>query len=338
MYFYLKLKIEEIATNGGKMNQIKRSAVVLFNLGGPDSLNSVQAFLFNLFNDKAILNIFQPFRLLLAKFIAAKRTKKANAIYRQMGGKSPLLENTLAQAKALEKILGNEYKVFVAMRYWHPFTEETIKTVKEYAPDEVILLPLYPQFSTTTTQSSFNEWYRVSRKIGLNVATREIRDFPINPQFIKAHVDLLKPFYQQALSYGTPRILFSAHSLPQKVINKGDPYQQQIEQTAVAIIDELKASLKLEDISYQVCYQSRVGPLKWLEPTLEQELIKAAKDKIPVVIVPISFVSEHSETLVELDIDYRTRALELGIPYYGRVPTLSCHPLFIEAMREMVIG
>ncbi len=314
------------------MGKIKKIGVILFNLGGPDSLESVQPFLFNLFNDKAIINIPQPFRFLLAKFISSKRAEKAKAIYGKLGGKSPILENTLAQAKALEKTLGKGYKVFVSMRYWHPFAEETAQAVKQYAPDEIILLPLYPQFSTTTTQSSFDEWYRVSKKIGLEVPTHEIREYPINPQFIEAHVDLLKPFYKEALSYGAPRILFSAHGLPQKVIDKGDPYQWQTEQTAVAII----AGLESTQIDYQVCYQSRVGPLKWLEPSIDNELKRAAMDKVPVVIVPISFVSEHSETLVELDIDYRNKALELGISYYGRVPTLSCHPLFIEALREMI--
>lgn len=249
-----------------------------------------------------------------------------------MGGKSPLLENTLAQAKALEEALGKGHKVFVSMRYWHPFTEETVKAVKQFAPDEIILLPLYPQFSTTTTQSSFDEWHRVSKRISLKVSTREIREYPINADFIKAHVELLKPFYKEALSHGSPRVLFSAHGLPQKVIRKGDPYQWQTEQTAAAIV----SGLGVTQIDYQVCYQSRVGPLKWLEPTLDHELQRAALDKVPVVIVPISFVSEHSETLVELDIDYRARALELGVTYYGRVPTLSCHPLFVEALKRMV--
>lgn len=312
----------------------KKTAVVLFNLGGPDSLEAVQPFLFNLFNDKAIIRLPQPFRYLLAKFISITRTKKAIEIYKHMGGKSPLLENTLAQAKALEESLKHEnadYKVFVAMRYWHPFTAAVATQVKEYKPDEIILLPLYPHYSTTTTQSSFKEWYRVAK--GINVPSQEIESYPLDDLYINAHVETLLPVYKEAEKYGAPRILFSAHSLPQKVIDAGDPYQEQTIQTAKAIIETFKA-----DIDYQVCYQSRVGRLKWLEPTTEAEIKRAAADKVPVVVVPISFVSEHSETLVELDIDYKNLAENLGVPFYGRVPTLSCHPLFIQALKKKVLG
>ena len=311
----------------------KKTAVILFNLGGPDSLKAVKPFLFNLFADKAIIRLPQPFRYLLAQFISKTRTKKATGIYQKMGGKSPLLENTVAQAKALEESLkgeGSDYKVFISMRYWHPFTEETVKEVKKYNPDEVILLPLYPHYSTTTTESSFKEWYRASKDI--NVPTREIESYPLDELFLKAHVETLIPIYKQALQYGRPRILFSAHSLPQKIVDDGDPYQKQTMQTAQAIISSLEG-----DIDSVVCYQSRVGRLKWLEPTTDAEIKRAAADKVPVVVVPISFVSEHSETLVELDIDYRDLAEGLGIPFYGRVPTLSCHPLFIEALKKKVL-
>lgn len=314
-------------------NSKMKTAVVLFNLGGPDSLEAVQPFLFNLFNDKAIIRLPQPFRYLLAKFISKTRTKKAVAIYRHMGGKSPLLENTLAQAKALEESLKSEkadYKVFVAMRYWYPFTAAAATLVKEYNPDEIVLLPLYPHYSTTTTQSSLREWYRVAKDI--NVPTQEVESYPLDELYINAHVEMLKPIYQEATAYGSPRILFSAHSLPQKVIDAGDPYQEQTIQTAKAIIKTFGT-----DIDYQVCYQSRVGRLKWLEPTTEAEIKRAAIDKVPVVVVPISFVSEHSETLVELDIDYKNMAVSMGVSFYGRVPTLSCHPLFIETLKKKVL-
>jgi ferrochelatase len=311
----------------------KKTAVILFNLGGPDSLKAVQPFLFNLFADKAIIRLPQPFRYLLAQFVSKTRAKKAMGIYQKMGGKSPLLENTVAQAKALEYSLRDQksdHKVFIAMRYWHPFTEETVKEVNNYNPDEVILLPLYPHYSTTTTESSFKEWYHAAKKI--KVPVREIESYPLDESFIKAHVETLMPVYKQAAKHGTPRILFSAHSLPQKIVDEGDPYQQQTEQTAEAIISKLEGQ-----IDYVVCYQSRVGPLKWLQPTTEAEIKRAASDKVPVVVVPISFVSEHSETLVELDIDYRDLAESLGVPFYGRVPTLSCHPLFIEALKKKVL-
>jgi ferrochelatase len=268
----------------------------------------------------------------LAQFISATRMKKAKGIYQQIGGKSPLLENTVAQAEALEESLkgGNDdYKVFIAMRYWHPFTQQTVDHVKEYNPDEVILFPLYPHYSTTTTQSSFEEWYHVAADI--KVSVKEIQSYQIDELFIESHVETLMPIYKEAESFGTPRILFSAHSLPQKIIDEGDPYQKQTEQTARAIVSRLQS-----DIDYVVCYQSRVGPLQWLKPTTEDVLKKAAIDKVPVVVVPISFVSEHSETLVELDIDYRDLAKNMGIPFYGRVPTVSCHPLFIKMIKKKI--
>ncbi|MBY0462699.1 MAG: ferrochelatase [Alphaproteobacteria bacterium] len=317
----------------------KKTAVILFNLGGPDSLKAVRPFLFNLFADKAIIRLPQPFRYLLAQFISKTRAKKAIGIYQKMGGKSPLLENTAAQARALEESLkgeGSEYKVFIAMRYWHPFTEETVKEVVKYNPDEVVLLPLYPHYSTTTTESSFKEWYRVAKDI--NVPVREVESYPLDELYICAHVETLLPIYKEALKYGTPRILFSAHSLPQKIVDKGDPYQEQTIQTAEAIISSLDISNLDRDIDYVVCYQSRVGRLKWLEPTTDTEIKRASADKVPVIVVPISFVSEHSETLVELDIDYRDLAESLGVPFYGRVPTLSCHPLFIELLQKKVLG
>eukprot|EP01037_Dinobryon_pediforme_P014685 gene14684-14809_t len=242
----------------------------------------------------AIIRLPQPFRYLLAQFVSKTRAKKAIGIYQKMGGKSPLLENTVAQAKALEDSLRDQksdYKAFISMRYWHPFTEETVKEVKNYNPDELILLPLYPHYSTTTTESSFKEWYRVAKEI--KVPVREIESYPLDESFIKAHVETLTPIYKQAAKHGTPRILFSAHSLPQKIVDEGDPYQKQTEQTAEAIIAKLEGQ-----IDYVVCYQSRVGPLKWLQPTTEAEIKRAASNRIPVVVVPISFVSEHSETTI----------------------------------------
>lgn len=315
-----------------------KTAVVLLNLGGPDSLSAVKPFLFNLFYDPAIIRLPNPFRWLLAQLISRLRAKKAQAIYTKMGGKSPLLENTQAQAHALENVLssnlGISYKVFIAMRCWHPLTAETVQSVKIYNPDKIILLPLYPQFSTTTTASSFQEWEDQIKKHDLNILTSKIQSYYKDFLFIQAHSDLILPFYEQAKSYGKPRLLFSAHSLPQKVIDRGDPYQRQTEESVQEIVNQLTENLK-EKIDYQICYQSRVGPVQWLTPTTEQALDKAAQDKVPVIVVPISFVSEHSETLVELDQDYRQYAQEKDIPFYGLVPTLSCHPLFIKCLAKL---
>jgi len=314
----------------------KKIAIVLFNLGGPNSLKAVRPFLFNLFSDKAILRFPQPFRYLLAKFISTSRTQKAIKIYEQMGGKSPLLENTIAQQMALEESLGDqndEYRIFISMRYWHPLTEDASQKVKDYGPDEIILLPLYPHYSTTTTESSFKEWYRLAKRFGIAAQTRQIDCYPVDDLFIGAHAETIAPFYKKAATYGKVRILFSAHSLPQKIIDAGDPYQQQTTQTVQAIIKKLGG-----EIDHVICYQSRVGPIKWLEPTTEAEIERAARDKVSLVVVPISFVSEHSETLVELDKDYRHLAEKLGIPFYGRVPALSNHPLFIDCLKRLICG
>jgi len=286
---------------------VKR-AVVLFNLGGPDKPSSIQPFLFNLFNDAAIINLPNPFRWLLAKIISKRRAPVAEKIYAEIGGGSPLLELTQKQAVALEiKLNQNERissKVFIAMRYWHPMIMATATLVKKFNPDEIILLPLYPQFSTTTTGSSFKAWKSAVKKIGLNKPTKEVCCYPIDENLVTAQADLLKKEISKAKQ--NIRILFSAHGLPKKIIKKGDPYQWQIEQTARAIV----AKVKLNINDWVICYQSRVGPLEWIGPSLDEEIKRASEDSIGIIVLPIAFVSEHSETLVELDIEYRWDPLE----------------------------
>lgn len=316
----------------------KRLAVVLMNLGGPDSLEAVRPFLRNLFSDPAIIDLPWFLRLPLAEGISRLRNAKARKAYGQMGGESPLLPHTKAQSVALcqmlrEQLPQQDVEVFIAMRYWRPFVSETVAKVKAFRPDEIILLPLYPQFSLTTTGSSFREWHKQAKKQGVKARAREIRFYPQHPSFIDAHVDLLKPCIEQASRYGKPRILFSAHGLPQKVIDAGDPYEDHVHQTVQAILK--KVSFPVESV---VCYQSKVGPLKWLGPSTEEELKKAGQDKAPVIIVPVAFVSEHLETLVELDQDYRILAEKEGVPFYGRVPALNSHPAFIKALAELVIS
>ncbi len=309
-----------------------RTAVVLFNLGGPDSPEAVTPFLFNLFNDKAIIGMPQPLRYMMATVISLLRSASAKKIYEEIGGKSPILEFTQEQAAALEKELKEkgEYRVFVAMRHWHPFIADTVAQVKTYGPDKVILLPLFPQFSTTTSESAFAEWYAQARKQELNVPHHPVCCYPIDNNFIDAHVQLIKSAYAEAQKRGKPRILFSAHGLPNKVIAKGDPYQWQIEKTVAAIMR------KLGTADHVVCYQSRIGPLEWLKPSTVDEVKRAVEDCVPLVVVPISFVSEHSETLVELDIEYRRIANKGGIPHYARVPALDIHPEFIKSLTWLV--
>lgn len=314
----------------------QRLAIVLMNLGGPDSLSAVYPFLHNLFMDPAIISYPWPIRSLLARLISRLRTLKAQEIYKKIGGRSPILENTQQQQELLLNLLrksnpDQDVEVFIAMRYWHPLTSETVAKVKDFQPNELVLLPLYPQYSRTTTGSSFAEWHKQAQRQGLRVPTREICCYPQEGSFIEAHLDLLLPWIRQASAYGSPRVLFSAHGLPQKVVDAGDPYEIQVHQTVESILAKIPIS-----VDYRVCYQSKVGPLKWLEPSLEGELKNAAKDQVPVVVVPVSFVSEHSETLVELDLDYKTFAEEQKIPFYGRVPALGGHPLFVQALAELI--
>jgi ferrochelatase len=275
-----------------------------------------------------------PFRWLLAQFISMARHKKAQGIYERMGGKSPLLENTVAQKLSLEKALSPNYKVFIAMRYWHPFTDDAVDAVKAYNPDQVVLLPLSPHFSTTTTGSSVQEWYRVAKSKAFSKPTRSICCFPLNESFIQAHVNSLWPVYEKAQAFGHVRVLFSAHSLPQKIIHGGDPYQWQTEQCAEKIIETLEKQHTVR-LDWRVCYQSKVGPVPWLQPTLDSEIDKAAKDGVALVVVPISFVSDHSETLVELDMDFLEKAKSLGVPFYGRVPSLGTHDFLVKALCQL---
>jgi ferrochelatase len=313
---------------------MSRTAVVLFNLGGPDGPDAVRPFLFNLFNDPAIIGLPNPFRWLLAKFISARRAPVAREIYAHIGGKSPLLELTQAQADALQSALADvgEIEVFVCMRYWHPMSAQTARAVKDFAPDRVVLLPLYPQYSTTTSASSLKDWQRAAAAVGLNAPSQAVCCYPTETGWIAAQAKLVK----DALG-GDPRarVLFSAHGLPKKVVDAGDPYQWQVERTAGAVIDKL-ADEGTAVADWCVCYQSRVGPLEWIGPSTEAELERAAVDGVPVIVVPIAFVSEHSETLVELDIEYREDAGKLGVPGYNRVPAVGTEPDFIEGLAGLV--
>lgn len=311
----------------------KKIAVVLFNLGGPDNLEAVEPFLHNLFSDPAIISAPGVIRKILARMISRKRTPIAQKIYAEIGNKSPILEETAKQAEALEKKLSENgrYRVFICMRYWHPMTEEVVRQVRTYAPEEIILLPLYPQFSSTTTKSSFESWEKEVKYQGLTIPTKRICCYPQEKHFISAHVRAIRAKYFEAAENGKPRILFSAHGLPEKVIKKGDPYQWQVEQTSAAVV----AALGIPDLDYVVCYQSRVGPLKWIGPATEEEIKRAGKEKKALMVVPIAFVSEHSETLVELDMEYKKLAIESGVTAYFRIPALGIAEEYIMALAEL---
>lgn len=311
-----------------------KTAIVLFNLGGPDSPESVKPFLFNLFNDRAIVELPQPLRWLLARTISARRAPVAREIYAELGGSSPLLANTVKQADALTAELSDlgEVKCFPAMRYWKPFSEDAAQAVKDWAADRVVLLPLYPQYSGTTTGSSLKAWRSAAGRAGLTAPETGVCCYPEEGGLVAAMAGLVRRAYDEAAAAGTPRVLFSAHGLPKKVIEAGDPYRWQIERTAAAVARD--AGLEGED--WLVCYQSRVGPLEWIRPYTEDEIRRAGSDGAPLVVAPIAFVSEHSETLVELDIEYRQLAREAGVPAYVRAPTVSTDAAFIAGLAGLV--
>jgi len=312
-----------------------RTAVVVFNLGGPDSLEAVEPFLFNLFNDPSIIRQPGPIRWLIAKIISARRAPVAKEIYHQIGGRSPILEETRKQAEALQCVLGNEdvCRVFIGMRYWHPFVEECIAEVKAHAPERIILLPLYPQFSTTTTESFQRVWKLAAAKSGLDCPTTTICCYPTEPGFIESMVALTRSGLDR-IGQKPVRVLFSAHGLPEKFVKAGDPYQTQVEMTVRAVVD----SLAIADLDYTICYQSRVGPMEWLRPYMDDEIRRAGRDGISLVVTPVAFISEHSETLVELDIEYARLAAEVGVPGYVRCATVGTDPQFIQGLARLVLS
>ena len=311
-------------------------AVVLFNLGGPDSPEAVEPFLRNLFCDPAIIALPFILRWPLARMIAKRRAPIAAGIYARMGGRSPIFEETRRQANALERALskdGVEAKAFVAMRYWHPFSAGAARAVKAFAPDKIVLLPLYPQYSTTTTASSLKDWRRAAAKAGLDAPTMRVCCYPWEAGFASAasaHIREAARDLNPGLSY---RLLLSAHGLPKRIVQKGDPYPWQVEQAAGAIV----RTLGRPELEAVICYQSRVGPLEWIGPSTDAEIARAGRDGKGVIVAPIAFVSEHSETLVELDIEYRRQAAKAGVPDYRRAATVGTHPDFIQGLAGLVL-
>lgn len=329
------------------MAEVDRVAVVLFNLGGPDSLDAVEPFLFNLFKDPAIISAPNPFRWVIAKLISRRRTPIAREIYAHLGGASPILRETQAQAQALEKALaarqdGTRWHVEIAMRYWHPFADEAAAQVDAFGPQRMVLLPLYPQYSGTTTGSSIKDWERAAAARGLNTDRALVCCYPDHPAFIAAQLDGIAEAINTArrdIGDGRPlHVLLSAHGLPKRVIDRGDPYQWQVERTSAAIVRGLEGrGLLAPETEVVTCYQSRVGPLEWIGPATEDEIKRAGARGAAVVVAPIAFVSEHSETLVELDIEYRALADQCGVTGYFRVPALATNGGFIDCLAELVM-
>jgi ferrochelatase len=318
--------------------------VVLFQLGGPDSLEAIEPFLYNLFSDPDIIDF--PFarvaRPRLARLISSRRARKVQGHYRSIGGKSPIRELTDRQAKALESELGKtlEARVFVAMRYWHPLTEEAARKVEEHAFSELVLLPLYPQYSKTTTGSSLNEWHRRYQPNATgNVPVRIIRDFYDHPAYLDAVVEKINQGLERfgVLKSSSARdvhLVFSAHGVPKSVIEAGDPYQLQVEATSKLVMERGRWPNP-----FRVCYQSRVGSGPWLGPSLHETLHCLARQNAPqVLVIPISFVSDHVETLSEIDIEARAVAERLGVRQFEVMPALNDSAKFIRALADLVLS
>jgi protoporphyrin/coproporphyrin ferrochelatase len=319
----------------------RKVAIILFNLGGPDRPEAIRPFLLNLFRDPAILRV--PFfaRPLLARIVTRSRLGPARANYALLGGKSPLLDLTRQQATALEAALPEmQAKCFIAMRYWHPLSLEAVRAVKAWGADQVVLLPLYPHYSTTTTGSSLLAWRQAAARAGLAVRTTTLCCYPTDTGFVRATAALVQAGYDRARAGLDPavplRVLFSAHGLPEVIVRRGDPYQWQVEQTVAAVLAELTPRIAGGTIDHTICYQSRATPQKWIDPSTDSEIERAAKDRTAVLVVPIAFVSEHTETLVELDVEYRDLAERLGVPGYFRVPTQNSDAGFIAALAGLV--
>ncbi|MBD2683137.1 MULTISPECIES: ferrochelatase [Nostoc] len=317
-----------------------RVGVLLLNLGGPDKLEDVGPFLYNLFSDPEIIRL--PFRWLqkpLAWFIATRRTRTSQENYKQIGGGSPLRRITEAQGEALKEqlgYLGQEANIYVGMRYWHPYTEEAIAQLTQDNVEQLVILPLYPQFSISTSGSSF----RLLEKLWQEDPKLQRIDYTVipswykQPGYLQAMAELIVQELDQFPNPDEVHVFFSAHGVPKSYVEEaGDPYQQEIEECTALIMQTLN-----RPNTHTLAYQSRVGPVEWIQPYTEDALKELGTQGVKdLVVVPISFVSEHIETLQEIDIEYREVAEEAGIHNFRRVPAPNTHPVFINALAELVI-
>jgi protoporphyrin/coproporphyrin ferrochelatase len=318
-----------------------RLGVLLLNLGGPEQLSDVRPFLFNLFSDPEIIRI--PIAALqkpLAWIISTSRAKKSQANYQKIGGGSPLRRITEAQARDLETLLqsrGEDAKVYTGMRYWHPFTEDALEQIHNDKIEQLVILPLYPQFSISTSGSSFREIEKIWRdRPNLQPPKyTAIASWYNEPGYLQAMADLIATQIDKCPNPDRAHVFFSAHGVPVSYVEEaGDPYQSEIEECVTAIMKQLGRSNQ-----HSLAYQSKVGPIEWLQPYTEDAIVELAGQGIDeLVVVPISFVSEHIETLEEIDIEYREIAEEAGIHTFNRVPALDVNPTFIQTLADLVLN
>jgi ferrochelatase len=314
--------------------------VLLFNLGGPETLRDVKPFLYRLFSDPEIIRIkFSPLRKAIAFAIATLRRKTSEGYYRQIGGGSPLRRLTVEQARALEQELGRRgmnVETFVGMCTWHPFLKEALEKIQQTPLDKLVILPLFPQYSVTTTGSGFAALRQLidKRPAMKKLDVQWITAWADHPTYIESFVRTIQ---QELAKFGNSEkvhLLFSAHSIPESYVRNGDPYLDQTKKTVELIMDCLGRRNP-----YQLSFQSKIGPVKWLAPSTNDVIVQFGKQGIDdVLVVPVSFVSEHIETLYELDILYKKVAAEAGVANFRRVPALNSDPTFIRALAEIVEG
>ena len=316
------------------MSESKRVGVVLFQLGGPETLEAVEPFLYNLFCDPDIINFPGSFlaRKLLAKLISSTRSKTVGKHYAEIGGGSPIRRLTEQQAAALETALKPHInaRTIVAMRYWHPDTNEAIAALESQPYDELVLLPLYPHYSLATTGSSLKEWNKLYKP---KVPVKTIEHFYDHPDYIAGIVERVNSVLDTIADPGSVLLVFSAHGLPLALVEKGDPYPQHIEAT-VQMVREMGAWSN----PHLLCYQSKVGPQKWLQPPLTGTIDRLASEGVRrMLVIPISFLTEHIETLHEINIQAREQAEHLGIGDFYTMPALNDSPLLIRALADLVL-
>jgi ferrochelatase len=309
-----------------------KTAVLLLQMGGPDSLDAVEPFLYNLFSDRDIIKIgpafLQPF---IARMIVKRRAPKSAANYRDIGGRSPLRELTEQQASELEKILGANYRCFIAMRYWNPFTSEALAAIHKEGINRIIALSLYPHYSRATSGSSFNELEKCLTRSKQKPVLSYIRQFYDHSLYIQALAEKIEKGLSGFPDRSRVQLFFSAHSLPQSFITDGDPYLDHIQATVRLVME------RFEGVAHHLAFQSRAGPVKWLEPSTGDKLKQLASlGHKEILMVPLSFVSDHIETLHEIDIEYREEAHRLGITDFQRMESLNSSALFIKCLADLV--
>lgn len=310
----------------------EKTALLMLQMGGPDSIEGVRPFLLNLFTDRDIIKIgpsfLQPF---IARRIVAKRAPKVEGYYREIGGKSPIRELTEAQGRGLQEILGPDFSAFVAMRYSRPSTLDALSAIKRAGIERIVAVSLYPHYSRATTGSSVNELNRILDQAKVHFSVSLVDRFYDHPLYIQALAEKVKKGLSSFADEKKVEIVFSAHSLPQSFIDDGDPYLGHIKETVRLIME------KIGDVSHQLSFQSKAGPVKWLEPSTE-DMMKdlAARGKKELLMVPLSFVSDHIETLYEIDVQYAEEARELGIERFVRSESLNSSPLFLACLADLV--